>query len=320
MKRCFISILLLGMLVPVAGANPGPAAALDLPAYTQELRRWATAAGRLGEHPEEAAALRRQLPGQWSVTWKEQQFQVSTQWLSSALDELAADHKLAKEASREIGVRLQGMLRDCERLATSPDANAPVARAKLNDILKRREFRSVGAPVERESFWERLEDRLLRLLVRLFSGVGSHPGAKRVVLWFVVVALGLAFLAWLIHSLAGASFRSLRRPPVRQVRAAETGTWQEWAQKARAAAERGDYRDAVRIVYGAAVLRLAVAGVWQIDPARTHREYVRLLAADAAQRAPLVALTTLFEAVWYGRAEASAGSYAAAQAELESLR
>ena len=73
------------------------------------------------------------------------------------------------------------------------------------------------------------------------------------------------------------------------------------------------------MIYGAAVLLMGEAGAWQVDASRTHREYVHLLPLDSARRPHLVAITTCFERVWYGRAQASARDYEAALAELESL-
>ena len=90
-------------------------------------------------------------------------------------------------------------------------------------------------------------------------------------------------------------------------------------QQARSAAARSEYRDAVRIIYGAAVRRIGDAGTWQVDPARTHREYVRLLPDDSSQRPPLLAITICYERVWYGHAQASAVDYEAVLAELESM-
>jgi len=316
------------MVVPLAAgalagqaARPDASAPLDLPGYTSELGRWSESARRLSEHPEEAAALRKQLPDHWSVAVQEQHFEVSTHWLGAALDRLAANPKLAKVESQRISVRLESMLQDSQALGGISESNLSLARTKLNDILKRREFRSVHAPSEVETLWDRLVDWVWRFINRLFSRIGEHPAATNVLLWGVVIVLGLIFLIWLIHSLTnvsldGFSFRRSRGPV--EV-AAPLGTWREWAQKARAAAARGDYRDAVRIIYGAAVRRIAEAGTWQVDPARTHREYVRLLPANSLQRPPLVAITTCFERVWYGQAAASAVDYEAILAELESL-
>jgi hypothetical protein len=173
-----------------------------------------------------------------------------------------------------------------------------------------------------ETLWDRLVDWVWQLINKIFSQVGGHPAVTKVLLWGVVIALSLVLLVWLVYSLANVSLDSFsfRRSPDPTDVAAPIGTWREWVQKARAAAARGDYRDAVRIIYGAAVRRIAEAGTWQLDPTRTHREYVRLLPADSIQRPPLVAITTCFERVWYGQAPASAVDYEAILAELESLR
>jgi len=317
------------MVMPLASgalagqaARPAASASLDLPGYTSELGRWSESARRLSEHPEEAAALRKQLPDHWSVAVQEQNFEVSTRWLGAALDRLAANPKLAKGESQRISVRLESMLQDSQALARISDPNLGQARNKLNDILKRREFRSVRGPSEVETLWDRLVDWVWRFITRMFSRVGEHPAATRALLWGVVIALGLIFLVWLVYSLANVSLQNLSfrgsRGPMEV--AAPIGTWREWAQRARAAAGRGEYRDAVRIIYGAAVRRIAEAGTWQVDPSRTHREYVRLLPVDSLQRPPLVAITTCFERVWYGHAPASAVDFEAALAELESLR
>jgi len=304
---------------PAASANPPEP--LDLQAYTGELSRWSASASRLSVHPEEARALRKQLPDHWSVAVQEQRFLVSTEWLAAALDRLAANPKLAKDTSREMDIRLNAMLQDSQCLVQTPEPNSSLARSKLNDILKRREFRSVRAAIEEESLWDRLVDWVWTLISRLFRHVGGHPAATQGFLWGVVIVLGLAFLGWLVHSLTRLSTANLsfRRLPVTGESAASTADWQKWAQEGHAAAERGEYRDAVRITYGAAVRRIAEAGFWQIDPSRTHREYVRLLPAGSSQRPHVAAITNLFEGVWYGHEQASAAIYESARAELESL-
>jgi hypothetical protein len=274
----------------------------------------------LREHPEEATALRQQLPDHWAVTVEEQRFLVPTQWLGADLDRLAANPKLATDTSQEICVRLNSMLQDTRSLARISEPNSSLARAKLDDILKRHEFRNVRAPSREESIWDQITAWVWKLIDSLLNHAGNHPAMTKVLLWGVVIALGLVFLGWLIYSLANLSLAKLsfrRSPP--PVDSPPAGTWREWVQQARGAAARGDYRDAVRIIYGAAVRRIEEGGTWQVDPSRTHREYVRLLAADSLQRPPLVAITTCFERVWYGHASASAVDYEVVLAELESL-
>lgn len=314
-------------LLLAAGASPGqpaPAdsrAALDLAGYMAELSRWSTAAGLLRDHPERAAALRKESPDHWSVIVQGQRFEVPAGWLGSALDQVTAHPKLAADTSRQITTHLTSMLQDAQDLARSSDGASTQARARLNDILRRREFRAVHASDQDDSFWDQISDWLWDLLVKLFSRVGGHPRVTKVLLWTVVVALGLAFLAWLIYSLAHLSLATLltRKRPLPVPAAEPVGSWQEWVRKAQAAASRRDYRDAVRMIYGAAVRRIEAAGIWQVDPARTHREYLRLLPAASAQHPPLAAITTCFERVWYGRSQACAADYETVMTELELL-
>jgi hypothetical protein len=325
MKRLLLSAMVvmqlaLGVLMmPAASADPS--VPLDLQGYEAELERWSASAARLSAHPEEAASLRQHLPGHWDVVSKGEHYEVSTTWLGTALDQLSKDPKLAAATAQETTDRLQLMLRDARDWTQASDPNSSQARAKLDNILNRREFRSVHTPSATDTYWERFTDWLWKFINRIFSQVGRHTTATKVLLWGVVIALGLAFLGWLVYSLssislARLSFRRLQAPPPV---VEPTGTWRDWLQQARAAAAREAYRDAVRIIYGAAVRRIADAGTWQVDPSRTHREYVRLLPTDSLQRPPLVAITSRFERVWYGNVAASAVDYEAVLAELESL-
>jgi hypothetical protein len=326
MKRiCLFAIVVMqlgsgAIARPASGADPS--APLDLQGYTTELGRWSESASRLGRHPEEAAALRKQLPDHWSVAVQEQRFLIPTQWLRVRLDRLAANPQLARDTSQEICGRLTAMLQDSQSLSQIAEPNSGLARAKLDKILKRREFRSLHAPNPAETNWYRLREWVRKLINRFFSRVAGHLNVTRTLLSRVAIALGLILWGWLIYLLARLTLAKLssRGVPAAVDLAAPAGNWREWVEQSRAAAARGEYREAIRIIYGAAVRRLGDAGAWQVDPARTHREYLLLLPADSYQRPPLVAITTCFERVWYGRAQPSAVDYEEVLAELESLR
>ena len=296
-------------------ARAEPSASLDLQSYTSELERWSAVASRLRAHPEEARALRMQLPDYWSVTVEEQRFPVSTRPLQAALDQLIREPHSGAAAAQQLSAHVESMLQDARALPRASVRDDRATRAKLEDILRRREFRFVRAPNESETFWDRLVARLFEWIIKLLSRAGGHPSLINFLLWGIVFAFGLVFLVWLVHTLTHASYGHAAAPREQGV----PTTWIDGVQQARSAAARGDYREAIRLIYGTAVHRLGEAGVWQVDPSRTHREYVRLLPADSRQRQPLVAIATCFEHVWYGRTQASAGDYEAALAELESL-
>ena len=151
-----ISFLLFALSVPAShAASASPPAPLDLPGYEAQLLRWSSSAHRLGEHPEEAAELRKQLPDHWSVTEQDQRFQVSSEWLAAALDRLSANPKLAKETSQEVGSRLDSMLRDLRDLSAITPPAYQSSRVKLDNILKRREFRALKDGVRRKAFGTR---------------------------------------------------------------------------------------------------------------------------------------------------------------------
>ena len=297
-------------------SSRGSESSYDLQGYTAELERWSALASRLEDHPEQAGALRKQLPDSWSVAVQEQRFSVSTRPLGAAIDRVIRDRSAAARSAREISDQVGRLLEDARAMSQTSARDYSSHRAKLDQILKRREFRFVHEGADSETFWDQLMDRLWQWVAGLLDRAGHHSKVTNFLRWGIVILLGLILLAWLAHTLTHVSYQ---RPPApaAHVRAAPA---RDWVQEARNAAARGEFREAIRLIYGAAVLALGEAGAWQVDRSRTHREYVRLLPDNSACRPHLIALTDCFERVWYGRAQASAGDYEAALAELESLR
>ncbi|MGK7311884.1 MAG: DUF4129 domain-containing protein [Candidatus Longimicrobiales bacterium M2_2A_002] len=85
----------------------------------------------------------------------------------------------------------------------------------------------------------------------------------------------------------------------------------DWRARARAAAERGDWRLAAHALYRATLLRLGEADVVRVDPSKTPGDYRR----EARQRgspalSDLDAFLRWFERVAYGRDEPGPQHYA----------
>jgi hypothetical protein len=95
----------------LAGQNRAAAAnrALDLRGYLGELARWSAEAERLRDHRGKAAALRAELPPAWFVNSGEQHFEVSTEWLRSALEEVEKKTLTPEESNRRVQLRLKAM-------------------------------------------------------------------------------------------------------------------------------------------------------------------------------------------------------------------
>src|SRR5205807_6946990 len=95
--------------------------------------------------------------------------------------------------------------------------------------------------------------------------------------------------------------------------------WAIWLAEARAAAAKGEWRDAVHLAYWAGISFLERQGLWRPDRARTPREYLRLLSSSSEHRETLTALTRIFELAWYAKRDASESTFSQTLQELEKL-
>jgi hypothetical protein len=139
--------------------------------------------------------------------------------------------------------------------------------------------------------------------------------------WIVVgvAAIALALLAsyWLqgiLANLIGGSDAARRREihdlPL------DAATAQAQAQRE---ADAGNYREAVRRLYLAALLLLDEQRLIALDRSRTNREMLAALPADSLARAHLGPVIATFDAVWYGIREPDEPTYLRYRAEIDAL-
>lgn len=308
---------------------------MDFPGYLAELARISTAVAELDKHPTGIPTLRRSLPKAWVVRVAGQRFEVPAGWLDSALETMATNPAARASLVKDVRNRVELLKWQAQALVRAdggPDTAA--AAARLESILARREFRAVHGP----SWWDVLKARISRwvyeVLRKFFSKLGMSRQTREVVAW-VLIALAFVLLALAVwRSLLG----------VQRAKGLEIGgafspgkTWRDWGQEALAAAARHDYRAALHAAYWAGVYRLADLGAWQLDRARTPREYLRLFAGQTApagelvasgvlppanhadRAAALAALTRGLETTWYGYQLATADDFRAALSQLEAL-
>ena len=293
-------------------ANP---AVLDLPAYVSELNRWGAALGQVKQNPGEAATLRRQLPPAWSVSVEGQRYEVPTQWLREELEAIEKNPKSAASCET-IQRRINAMRAEALDIAATPAYSAAEARQKLDAILKRSEFRRVHGPTWVDGLRERVILWIWRLLDRLFGGAGVPAATSRILVWFLIAAASIVLVVWMVRRLmARQGTVTLSLESSQQA----AKTWQQRAREAFAAAERGDFRQAIRLSYWAGVYRLEELGLWKTDRTRTHREYLRLLPSSHPQRDTFSEMTLRFERAWYAGEESSAEDFASVVKNLERL-
>jgi hypothetical protein len=197
----------------------------------------------------------------------------------------------------------------------SSPANFSAARTQLDKILSAREFGAAQGPSQWDLWKARIarwiNEQVYKLLQRL------HLGAKggNALAWVIV---GIAFVAlcyWV--------WRTLYTPKGKLEVSVEglppSDDPRQWARDALAAADRGDFREAVHCAYWAAVVHLESRGVLKRDRARTPRESLRLLDPHPTEQNLLREFTRHFELIWYGYRPATATEWSEARSHLEKM-
>jgi Domain of unknown function (DUF4129) len=304
---------------PAQSATTSSETSLTLEQYKAELDRL-TKATDLDEDddqefsPEQAHALNETVPPKWVVTAGDRRFEVQTVWIKLQLGNIKEGSKANGEILDSLQSRLNEMRSAANRFETSP-ADATAEKARLNDILARGEFNNV-----RQISWlDRLKSRATRWLFELLSrifGSSAGPIVGKVLVWLIVGA-ALILLALMIYRVMKNNARIEGMIP--KVVPVSAKPWTEWMAEARAAAARGEWREAIHLSYWAGVSLLEARGLWKPDRARTPREYLRLLASNNEFHPTLTQLTRRFEVIWYGYKSADEGAFTQALDDLEKL-
>jgi hypothetical protein len=289
---------------------------LDLHAYAETLGQCAGKMAKLRAHPGEIAAFRKRLPRAWNVRAEGKRFAVSTTWLDDALGEIEAHPEKAAPIWRAINKRLEFLETQAEALEAPAATPAPgTARERLDAIFRGAEFRGMAGPGPLARWWRRVTgwvgEKIGWLLGRLHISAGTGNFIAYVLIGIALVLLAL----WLWRSLAG-RMREMELDfepgePVRDAR--------RWMVEALAAAERGEYREAIHCGYWAAVAHLEILGTISRDPSRTPRELLRLVEQGAGEHGPFCELTTRFERIWYGYRAPTADDWESTKVQLERM-
>ncbi|HEY9764044.1 MAG TPA: DUF4129 domain-containing protein [Trichocoleus sp.] len=134
----------------------------------------------------------------------------------------------------------------------------------------------------------------------------------RVLFWILVVAFGL-WLSWMLYRVALKYWQQRQdwvtnRPTVKSVPTSDLRSALEWWREANALAQAGQYREACRALYLAALQKLHEQKVLPYDPSRTDGEYLSALTAQPQPR-PYELLIRTHERTEFGSAPASAETY-----------
>jgi hypothetical protein len=214
--------------------------------------------------------------------------------------------------------RLARDLEQSDRPAGIAPAHARV-RDTMKQVLAGREFRNLQQSPDGDTLLERFGNWLNRLIANIDKIRAHSAWVGRAMVWGFLLAVGVG--------LARGLLRVERRWRVRLVpasartapEAASARDWQLWLADARRAASAGLWREAIHLVYWAAISRLESRRSWPADRARTPREYLALMDPGDPRQAGLASLTKSFERTWYGGREARESDYRSAEALAAAL-
>jgi hypothetical protein len=191
-------------------------------------------------------------------------------------------------------------------------------------ILARPEFAGNAPPTRWELVQQRIVNWIREMLERIFSFAAQHPSGSKILFWVVVTGAIMILGSWLLRLWTSANQTlSLTAPE----RAGTVRTWEEWLRAGRAAADRGDPREAIRLAYWAGVIRLQEVRALPVNTSQTPRENLRFLSepqpggapASPAFRESLAGLTSGLERFWYARRFAGPEDFRESLRHLEAL-
>jgi hypothetical protein len=311
--RTWQTYILAGVLLApgFCRAEATPGSQLTVTEYRIELDRLRADTQKLGVSGEVPTSLEH-LPPSWKVHTEQGDFEISTEGLRQDIRRYRSDKGSANASA--IRTRIGSLRREIDGFEVLP-ADVSAQRNALNEILSRREFNDVHGPTWMDRLKRWIFELVYRILRRLFR-VSAIPNVGRYFVYVLIGAAGLALL-YLVY-------RSIFRDPefeevVPRDLPVSAKEWTIWLAEARAAAGRGDWREAIHLAYWAGISFLEREGFWKPDRARTPREYLRLISGQSQQRDTLVSLTRIFELAWYAEREVSEQTFSETLAELEKL-
>jgi hypothetical protein len=246
-------------------------------------------------------------------------FQTRWSWLR---DVIASAHNPAQadreKLLQEAAARLQEDASLAAESSSPPGPSFQRARKQADDVLARPEFQIV----QEESYFTRALARFQQWLDEVFGGVSRFgkrsPWLVPLMEWGTMTLAAVGLLTWV--------FRTMQRQrlAVRIESTASAGIWQKesdnWAELARAEAEKKNWRAAVHCLYWATIVMLEGRKLWRQNRARTPREYLLLLEPGSSVQQALRTMTKIFERIWYGLRPAAESDYARALELFDQLR
>lgn len=215
-------------------------------------------------------------------------------------------------------------------LADAAQAAASPGNARVRETLKRvlsnpeyrrfvREERAAGEPgwLDRFLEWLREGERSDRRGGRSGSGISMALGGAVQTVLYILVGIAALLVAFLIIKAildradsakgagapdSGGAAQALDGPPGEH-------PWDEYLREARALAERGEHRQAVRLLLLAAMSWIERHGLIRHRRGLTNRDYLRAVWRREPCREAMAAIIDVFDRIYFGRRPATPESF-----------
>lgn len=200
-------------------------------------------------------------------------------------------------------------LRDLAQRLRDPQTALPDdSRQQLEEVLARPEFQDA-----QPTLLERFLRWLSEILPDASPDVRGLVDAAVGVFGVLAIALLVFFVVRMVRHnwREGETLESFGEIPIHATEA---------QAKATTAAGAGDFREAMRLLYLAALLHLDEVGLLRFDRALTNREVLATVVNRTTLHSALSPVVTQFDRVWYGHAPFGASDFEQMQGQIEQLR
>lgn len=164
-----------------------------------------------------------------------------------------------------------------------------------------------------------LQQRLSEWLERLFASIAprqlptwSLPDWLLRLLFWIIIGSLISWVSWQLYQLVRPYFATLaiaqKGPSNPHAQVDRPLTVAAWLQRSRTFAQQGDYREACRALYMAALQRLNDKEPIPYEPSRTDGEYLRLV-QTMPRSAPYGVLLHMHEQLCFSNADITADAF-----------
>ncbi|MGH9846423.1 MAG: DUF4129 domain-containing protein, partial [Blastocatellia bacterium] len=270
-------------------------------------------------------SVKQLLPAGEEVETRGRLIRVDNAWLHEAIGkvikEAGGDVEQRYSMLTEIEMRLDYLREQVKQGMEPRTASNQDARAKVESILARAEYRPAAVEESSLKRWARIAREFLAALLRRLFGAGSQretaaPRAGSVIFFRAIIILATAaallFALYKLARLRRGRLKSEKETEVREVlgeEIAEDLTSTDLLAHATELARRGDYRAAIRRAYIAFLVEMEQRGKLRLHKSKTNSDYLNALRAERQIFAPFSAMTGTFEHVWYGDKRAGEGEF-----------